>query len=90
MTAGNDRSISPAPITKVRPTASRITGGTVERKVVYMIGLEEDVGRQIHEEREQEDEHDDDRQRFDALGERAGASAFIAFTAPAAGRSGIR
>ncbi len=34
MTAGNDRSISPAPITKVSPTASRTSGGSVERKVV--------------------------------------------------------
>ena len=34
MIEGKQRSISPAPITKVRPTASRISGGRVERKVV--------------------------------------------------------
>ncbi len=34
MIEGKQRSISPAPITKVRPTASRIRGGSVERKVV--------------------------------------------------------
>ena len=32
--AGKQRSISPAPMMKVRPTASRISGGSVERKVV--------------------------------------------------------
>ena len=30
----SDRSISPAPMTKVRPMASRISGGRVDRKVV--------------------------------------------------------
>ena len=34
MIAGKQRSISPAPMMKVRPTASRISGGSVERKVV--------------------------------------------------------
>ena len=34
MTAGKERSISPAPMMKVRPTASSISGGNVERKVV--------------------------------------------------------
>ena len=34
ITDGKDRSISPAPMTKVRPTASRTRGGRVERKVV--------------------------------------------------------
>ena len=34
MIAGKQRSISPAPITKVRPVASRISGGRVERNVV--------------------------------------------------------
>ncbi len=34
MIEGKQRSISPAPITKVRPVASRISGGRVERKVV--------------------------------------------------------
>ena len=34
ITAGNERSISPAPITKVRPIASRISGGAVESSVV--------------------------------------------------------
>ena len=34
MIDGKQRSISPAPITKVRPAASRISGGRVERKVV--------------------------------------------------------
>ena len=33
--AGKQRSISPAPMIKVRPTASRITGGSVDKKVVY-------------------------------------------------------
>ena len=34
MIAGKHRSISPAPITKVSPMASRISGGSVDRKVV--------------------------------------------------------
>ena len=34
MMAGKHRSISPAPITKVRPTASSISGGRVDRNVV--------------------------------------------------------
>ena len=34
MIAGKQRSISPAPMMKVRPTASRISGGSVDRKVV--------------------------------------------------------
>ena len=34
MIAGKHRSISPAPITKVSPTASRIRGGSVDRNVV--------------------------------------------------------
>ena len=34
MIAGKERSISPAPITKVSPTASRTSGGSVERNVV--------------------------------------------------------
>ena len=34
MIDGKLRSISPAPITKVSPVASRISGGSVERKVV--------------------------------------------------------
>ena len=32
MTDGKDRSISPAAMTKVRPSASTSTGGTVVRK----------------------------------------------------------
>ena len=34
MIEGKERSISPPPITKVRPVASRMSGGRVERKVV--------------------------------------------------------
>ena len=34
MIAGKHRSISPAPMTKVSPSASRISGGSVDRKVV--------------------------------------------------------
>ena len=34
ITEGKDRSISPAPMTKVSPTASSTSGGRVERKVV--------------------------------------------------------
>ena len=34
MIAGKERSISPAPMTKVSPIARRTRGGSVERKVV--------------------------------------------------------
>ena len=34
MIEGKERSISPAPMTKVRPVASRISGGRVDRNVV--------------------------------------------------------
>ena len=34
MIGGKQRSISPAPMTKVRPIASRMSGGSVERNVM--------------------------------------------------------
>jgi hypothetical protein len=34
MIEGKERSISPAPMTNVRPAARRMSGGRVERKVV--------------------------------------------------------
>ena len=44
MTAGKLRSISPAPMMKVSPIASSITGGRVERNVVYWNGRRKTSG----------------------------------------------
>ena len=65
MMEGKLRSISPAPMTKVRPAASRISGGAVESSVVLKLRLQEHLRRGVHEQRQDQREHDDDRQPLD-------------------------
>ena len=57
-------------MTKVRPTASRMSGGRVERKVVYWNGCRKTCGAEIHEQDEEQHEDDDDRQALDPLEDR--------------------
>ena len=92
MTEGKERSISPAPMTKVRPRASRISGGSVVRKVVYMFGARKAEGA-CHMKNDRSSRNTTmigSPSMREAIGRFRGSAIVPVLNSCAAGRSGIR